>query len=96
MSLSPMRPTLVDAAEVTQDDYTIREAIEWFKKVYSTAQAVEIVAEQEGDYFDKQFGLVAERTAKDQGLPTGPLGQFIASVAVQEIAQALIDSVANE
>lgn len=92
-----MRTELVSAADVTQDEYTIREAIDWFKHVYKEGTTkVEVLAEQEGEYFNKQFVKVCERTERKQKLPHGPLGEFIASVALQEIAQDLVADALDE
>lgn len=91
-TMAPMRVELVSAADVTQDEYTIRESVNWFKGVYNAGKEVEVLAEQEADYFNSQFVKVVERTDKAAKLPHGPLGQFISSVALQELAI----SVANE
>lgn len=83
---APMRPAITEASEVREDNYTFREAVEWFKRAYKAGkEEVEVLAEQEAEYMNKQFGKVVERTERDQKLPHGPLGQFISSVAIREV-----------
>lgn len=89
--MQPMRPELRDATEVREDDYTIREAIEWFKVAYLAGKEFDVLAELESEYMNKQFGEIVRRTERKQKLPHGPLGQFISSVAIQELMKEIAD-----
>lgn len=83
-SLAPIRKEIKQACVVKRDNYTIREAVEWFKKVYLVGTEVEVLAEQESQFMNNQFAKVIAKTAVDDNLPDGPLGQLVSSVAIRE------------
>lgn len=84
-SLSPMRPELRAAAELNQDSYDMREAIDWFKRVYLAGKEYETLAENEMSHMNAQWAKVVEKTDRHYKLPHGPLGQFLSDVAIQEL-----------
>jgi hypothetical protein len=86
---APLRPDVVAPAEKINKQYTIRQAINWYKEVYNNVQLNQPIAEQEGEYINNKFGEVIRRTNPQYGLPEGPLGQFVASVAIMELAREL-------
>lgn len=91
-----MREEVIGIASKINANYTIRQAIDWYKKVYRNIQDNDPIADVEGEFINTQFGVVIRRTAKGQKLPLGPLGQFVASVAIAEYAENLVRDALDE
>lgn len=85
MTLLPVREVIIESNDVTQDEYTLREAIEWFKHSYQTGKQTEDLSETELEFMNKQWGKVVATTEPDQELLPGPLGQYLSSVAIIEL-----------
>lgn len=95
-SLAPIRDAVREASVVSQDEYTVREAIQWFKDAAALLDTLGVLAEPESETVNKAFAKVVKRTLTDQNLPEGPLGQFISSVALMERMVEIASSVELE
>lgn len=88
-----VRQELKSAAAVRKQNYTIREAIEWYKNVYRIRFLSGSLLETETEHINSQFVELISRTSKKDQLPKAALASLVASVAVGELAEELASDV---
>jgi len=71
------------------DPETLRQLINWFKKVVNVVPTLRTVPTQiERKYIDERFHALCEPVAKAQGVPVAMAAQFVYQLATAEIAVA--------
>lgn len=83
----PIRPavhTLVDW-EGEPATWTLRQAIDWFKKVVRGFEPLGDITQMEKNYVDKRWAVLCTELAKAQGVPAGMLSYFLGETAQAEI-----------
>lgn len=90
---SPMRPILFTITTRQGDIVTIRDAVEWYKKVYIETSPLGDLTGKELEYVNGEFAQVMIELAKLQGVPAGHLSYMVNQIATDEInlAKAAFD-----
>ena len=92
----PIRETVHIAAGWDQNkDYTLREAIEWYKSAMIDLKTLGPLTSMEMAYINKSWVELAFKMADREGVPSGSLAYYLAELANTEInlsEQANLDS----
>jgi len=85
---SPIRPLFVqltDFGDKEPAEYTLREAIEWYKRCVRGAQDSGVPTVLESNLLNEQWVVLVTAIARGQGVPTGSLSYFLAEMANTEM-----------
>lgn len=82
----PIRQTvLVATGYDTEKDYTLREAIEWYKDAMGGLESLGPLTPMEVSHMNKGWIGLISRIASREGVPAGSLSFFLSELAVAEI-----------
>ncbi len=92
----PIRETVHIAAgwDITQD-YTLREAIEWYKSALTALGTLGPLTAMEVAHINKSWVDMAYTISSKQGVPAGSLSYYLAELATTEMSlteQVIADS----
>lgn len=90
MTNRPIRGSYFVAVELDgkPEDYTLREAVEYYKKLVSAGAALGTPTEAEARYVDQAWGNLVAVIAEREGVPQGWLTYLISELARTETSAA--------
>lgn len=80
----PMRPILFSLTE-RGEIKTLRDAVEWYKKVYKGTEPLGDLTKLELNYVNGQWGEVIKELSEAQGVPGGMLSYWLDELARTEV-----------
>lgn len=91
----PIRQSVHVAAEYkTDEDWTLREAIEWYKNTVRGLSDIGPLSALEVSHLNKSWVAVCHAISEQQGIPAGSISFFLHEIAMAEIS--LVDMAAAE
>lgn len=90
--MNTVRNEIRAATQVRKQNYTIREAIDWYKTAYRARMDTTLL-ETEVEHVNSQFVELIRRTSRKDMLPTAALASLVASVATAELAEEIMADV---
>jgi len=85
---APIRPLfaqLTDFGSKEPAEYSLREAIEWYKRCVKGARDSGVPTALESNLLNEQWVVLVKAIAERQGVPTGSLSYFLAELAKTEM-----------
>ena len=81
---SPMRPILFTITQ-RMGIVTLRDAVEWYKRVYYETQPLGDLMGKELEYINQEWAAVCTELAETQGVPPGHLSYWLNELATGKI-----------
>ena len=85
--MQPIRNEIYTVTEFEHEDaedHTLRDAIEWYKKVLNTMRALGVPTKMETGYVNQRWVALIAGVAKRERIPAGALSYFLAELAKAE------------
>ena len=81
---APLRPALFTITQ-RMGIVTLREAVEWYKRVYRETGPLGNLTGRETAYINEEWAELCKQVAESQGVPAGMLSYWLNELATNEI-----------
>lgn len=87
--------TVVDFGDKEPEEYTMREAIEWWKKCARVGEIIGVPTQLEHKLLNERWAYLCKKLGEREGVPQGALSYFLGELAQSEIAALRLAEAAN-